>query len=79
MSLNELNKKDPKYIQNDPKWAGKSLNDLKWALMRSNFNKIFTSDACQCKARSILQFFGVINVGNKEKESVFCTPFSSDF
>ena len=46
---------DPKYIQNDPiwaqnelkwakmtrlRWAEKSLNELKWALMSSNFNKI---------------------------------------
>ena len=55
-----MSSKDPKYIQNDPIWAQnrpkwaqmskpkkaeKSLNDLKWGLMRSNFNKIFTSDA----------------------------------
>ena len=46
---------DPKYIQNDPiwaqnepkwakmtrlKWAAKALNELKRALMSSNFNKI---------------------------------------
>ena len=46
---------DPKYIQNDPiwaqnepkwakmtrlKWAEKSINELKRALMSSNFNKI---------------------------------------
>ena len=48
---------DPKYIQNDPiwaqnqpkwakmtrlKWAEKSLNELKRALMSSNFNKILS-------------------------------------
>ena len=32
-----------------PKWAEKSLNEFKWALMNSNFNKTFTSDADQCK------------------------------
>ena len=52
--------KDPKYIQNDPIWAQnrlkwaqmskrksaeKSLNELKRALMSSDFNKIFGSDA----------------------------------
>ena len=31
-----------------PKWDEKSLNELKWALMSSNFNKIFNSDAYQC-------------------------------
>ena len=38
------------------KWAEKNLNQLKWALMSSNFNKIFTSDAYQCKTWYILQF-----------------------
>ena len=28
-----------------PKYAEKNLNELKWALMSSKFNKNFTSDA----------------------------------
>ena len=38
----------PKWAQiSKPKWAEKSLNELKWVLMSSNFNKIFTTDAYQ--------------------------------
>ena len=33
------------------------LNDFKWALISSNFNKSFTSEAYQCKTWYILQFF----------------------
>ena len=55
-----MNSTDPKYIQNDPIWAQnrpkwaqmsepkkaeKSLNELKWALMSSNFKNTFTSAA----------------------------------
>ena len=58
MSLNEPKAKmglsnEPIWAQNEPIWAQiskpkraeKNLNELRWALMRSNFNKIFTSDA----------------------------------
>ena len=83
-----MNSKDPKYIQNDPiwaqkgpkwaqmskpKWIEKGLNELKWALMSSNFNKIFTSDAYQGKTWGFLS--GAINVENKEKKC-FCGSFS---
>ena len=49
-----MSSKDPKYIQNDPiwaqnrpKWAQMRLDKLKSALMSSNLNKNFTSDAYQ--------------------------------
>ena len=78
--------KDPKYIQNDPiwphngpkraqmtkpKWAEKSLNELKWVLMFSNFNKMFTGDANQCKTWHMLQFLKRRNVKNKEKKRFY--------
>ena len=55
-----MSSKDNKFIQNDPIWAQnspkgaqmskpkpaeKSLNELKRALMSSNFNNILTNDA----------------------------------
>ena len=73
-----ISKNDSIWAQNGPKWAqmSKPINELKRALMSSNFNKILTSDAYQCKTWYILQFSsGVINVKNK-KNYLFCTPFS---
>ena len=96
MVLNEPKQaQDPKYIQNNPiraqngpkwaqmskpEWAEKNLNELKWALMSSNFNKIFTSDAYQCKTWHMLQFLKWRNKCRKKKEKKrFCGPFSSGF
>ena len=70
MSLNELKAKmglnDPKWAQKtlkifkmilyEFKIAEKSLNELRWALMRSNFNKVFTSDAYPVKDMTMQWF-----------------------
>ena len=65
---------------NEPKYSKMGLNDLKWIVMRSNFNKIFTSDAYHCKAWYILQFVKLckINVENQEKKR-FLKPIFINF
>ena len=78
--------KDPEYIQNDPiwaqngpkwaqmtkpKWAEKNLNELKWILMFSNFNKIFTSDAYQCKTWHMLQYLKQHNKYRKSRKKIY--------
>ena len=68
--------------QNRPKWAKmsksewaeKNLNELEWALMSSNVNKIFTSVACQCKTWHMLQFFKWRNKCRKKKKKTILWP-----
>ena len=65
---------------NNPKLAGKSLNELEWALMSSHFNKIFTSDAYQCKTWHMLRFLKLRNKCRKQwQKSVVVAHFHKSF
>ena len=62
----KTNSKNAKYIQNNPIWA---KNDLEWALVSSNFNKILPVMHISVRHDIIYNFSsGVINVKNKEKK-----------
>ena len=54
-------------------WAEKNLNQFKWALMSSTFNKIFTSDAHQCKT-SHVTIVKVAQKISKKKKKKFLWP-----
>ena len=90
-----MSSKDPKYIQNNPiwtqndhkwahmskpEWAEKNLNEIKLALTSSNFNKIFISDAHQCKTWHMLPLLKWRNKCQKKKEkNVFVAHFHKAF
>ena len=78
-----MSSKDPKYIQNNPiwtqndhkwahmskpEWTEKNLNEIKLALMSSNFNKIFISDAHQCKTWHMLPLLKWRNKHQKKRK-----------
>ena len=59
------------------KWAAKALNELKRALMSSNFNKILPVMHVSVRYDTGYNFStSIINAENKEGKKHFCCPFS---
>ena len=75
--MTHKNSKDPKYIHNNPIWA---QNGPKGAQMRSHFNKMLPVMHVSVRHDLFYNFSSdAMNVKNKEKNPVFCSPLSKGF